>query len=177
MPEQYTGLFSALATTISTITVANSNTETRLVGANLPIEFLAPGTTFRILAFGTLSTKIIPVGVVTWRLRIGSTTLTGNIVTSIVPATGFNLVNQSWDAEFLVTIRTNGGSGTVIGNGSVIGNIGSVNGFLYTGSATSTPVAVNTTIQNVLELTFQFATANAANILNCYNASIHRVKL
>jgi hypothetical protein len=78
--------------------------------------------------------------------------------------------------DALVTIRTSGSSGTVIGNGMVWGEYTTTLAQAVKGSATTGTVAVDTTGSKVVELTFQWGTANAANTLTCHNAVIEVVK-
>ena len=165
-----------VASITSEVSVASSITVTQLVGITIPAGLMAVGTTFRIRAFGLIGdTSSAPTA--TWRVRIGAASLGGNIACSIVPTLGTSLSNKPWRFEALVTVRASGGSGTCIANGGLSGEYSTTLAQAVKGTAQTATVAVDTTLSRVLELTFQFGTSNASNILKCENAVIEVVKM
>ena len=64
----------------------------------------------------------------------------------------------------------------MIGQGTVQGMIGASSAFASQFSVQGATVFMDTTQVNLLELTFQFGTANAANTLTCTNSVIELVK-
>jgi hypothetical protein len=87
-----------------------------------------------------------------FRIRIGTTTLTGNIVTTVSPANVANQTNQGFTFEANITVRTIGAGGTIIGHsadqGRVMFNLAEIQ------SVDVAAVAVDTTASKILELTY-----------------------
>jgi hypothetical protein len=145
---------AAAITTAETVVVAY------VAAAN---EFAA-GTTFLIKAYcsQTGSNAATP----TVRIRIGPVTLTGNIAASLTGALGTTTVPSMF--EGLVTIRTTGVGGTVIGGLSQFKNaLGA------TVAAPTAAVAVDTTVVNRVELTL--ASGNGSNTYTFQEATIVKV--
>ena len=157
------------------VVVTSSTTETKLLQAVLAANLLTVGMTFRVQAYGVAGTTT-SAPTMTWRVRIGPTTLTGTIALSIAPTPATSQTNKPWTLDALITVRSIGASGTHIGNGRLWSELSTTLAQANKGSATVAAVAVNTTIQNLLELTFQFGTSNAANTLTVHNATIEIVK-
>jgi hypothetical protein len=154
----------------------SSNTETRLVGYTITQNTMVVGTSYRIEAYGVLSDASSSPGTATWRVRIGTTTLTGNIACSIAPTLATSLSSVPWHFTALLTVRTNGGSGTCIANSWLDSKVSTTLAQAVTGSAQVATVAVDTTAAKQIELTFQFGTSSSSNILKCENALIELVK-
>lgn len=161
----------------STKTVTNSIVETQLVGVTIPANFLNVGTTFIVRASGAISTaSTAPVS--TWRIRIGSYTLTGYIITSTVPVVDKSLTQKPWSIQVIITTTGTGTAGSFMGSGTIQGEYSTTLAQAVKGLLPSPVVTpINTTVPLMLELTFQLGTANAANTLVCYNAVIEVVKM
>lgn len=155
--------------------VANSAVEAQLIGAVLAANAMAVGTTYRITADGVIGTTTA-APTATWRVRIGAVTLTGAVVTSVAPTLAVSQTNKPWRVDFLVTVRSAGAAGAAIANGVCINEASATAPNFAKGSGTVATAAVDTTQSRVLELTFQFGTANAANTLTVHNATIELVK-
>ena len=128
-----------------TATGAIANTQTQIVSFTAPANSIAQGDTFRFTGYANASgaTTASPI----LRIRIGTTTLTGAIVSELTgTSTGTTL---PFRFEAIVTCRTTGSSGTVGGSSSVLYSTG-----IATQSITA-PVTVNTTVSNIVEATFQ----------------------
>jgi hypothetical protein len=173
----YTGISTALGSVAGSVSANNTASQIQLVVGTIPTDFLGANTTFRVIADGIISTKSATVGTATWSVRIGTTTLTGNIPTSIVPTLGVSLSSQPWHVDFTITVITGTNSGTVRGNGYILGNLGTSNALLFKGTGTTGTVAIDCTASNIIELTFQWGTADSANLLTCYNAIIDNAKI
>lgn len=154
---------SAQIASIAAASAAIANTETVVVSASLAANYMTAGMSFRIRAAGVGTTGLTP-GVDTFRIRIGTTTLTGNIPTSVAPAANASVTAQPFSFEALVTVRTAGAGGTIIGECLAVGDDVATGLFttLVDLSATVATVAVDTTATKLLELTFQSATAGSS---------------
>jgi hypothetical protein len=125
--------------------------EDDVLSYSAPANTLTAGTVLRITATG-VRTGTNNSGA-TARVRIGPTTLTGASVAA-VPHPSSNLGGGTVSVEFLVTVRTTGVSGSARGGGQMFYDT-------VQGSDTNAAIVVDTTVANLIELTFQ--TANAAN--------------
>ena len=144
--------------------VAAANTEVRVIGFAAPANFFRDGTTLRFTAGGTFTNTTAASSSV-YRIRIGPTTLTGNIPASLTAANGTTArTNIGFSVEGQVTIRTTGTSGTAIG--FITLNLHNVVAPVTSAFVTA-PVAVNTTIINQVELTaISGAATTVATFLN-----------
>jgi hypothetical protein len=157
-----------------TKTISNYSIETQIMGVSLPANFITTGTTFCILATGTLkSANTAPT--VTWKIRIGSSSLSGYIITSVSPIINRNLSGKLWNLQVLVTARD---YGTVVGSGIIQGEYSTTLTQALKGCLPN-PVSspINFSIPLLLELTFQFGTAHPSNTLICYNSTIEVIKM
>ncbi len=158
-----------IASLTAEIDVINTLVETQLIGLPIPANRLVVGSTFLMILHGVLTKDTIPT--LTFRVRIGTTTLTGNIACQVVhtPASG----NNGVVIEALVTIRSVGVAGTVIGE-IVVREI-LAGGALTGASSTSVnlvPVAIDTTATNQIEVTAQWSAADPSDSLKIVVASI-----
>lgn len=148
---------------ITAASAAIANTETVVVSATIAAGTVNVGQTFRIRAAGVGTTGLTP-GNSTFRIRIGPTTLTGTIPTSVVIAANASVTNQPFSFSALVTVRTITATGTIIGECIIEGD--NVDTGLFTLiqelSTTTATVAVDSTVANLLELTFQSGAASSS---------------
>ena len=160
----------------TTITAATGNittSQTQVVGVTIPADSLIAGTTYRLTAFGVASNSSGADRALTLRVRIGTTTLTGNIAGSRAPNIKDTAAGEGFTVQFLFTVRAAGASGTCIALGYTMGGgTMPLNTNAFVSNDTST-VAVDTTVANVLELTA--VTANASASANFTVASIERL--
>lgn len=161
-----------VSASIAANVATSGTTEKQIVFLTLAANSLVAGTTFRCDVFGAVTTAGSATAI-TFRIRIGSTTLTGNIATTLGPS-GSAVTGPFWFTA-LVTVRTNGASGTVIGNCSLVGQ-GTSSAFAnnVTLSTTAATVAVDTTAQKTIEMTIQCA--NAGNVATAYDAALSMVR-
>lgn len=148
---------------IAAASAAIANTETVVVSTSLAANYLTAGMSFRIRAAG-VGTTGAAAGADTFRIRIGTTTLTGNIPTSVAPTANNSVTAQPFSFEALVTVRTTGATGTIIGECQALGDNATTGLFttLNDLSATTATVVVDTTATNLLELTFQSGSAGSS---------------
>lgn len=145
--------------------VAIANTETVVASYICAADELKAGTTFLIRAWCTQAGT--NAATPTIRIRVGTTTLTGNIAATLTGAVGGSAVPSSF--EGMITVRTAGAGGTVLGaltqDKQAVAN--AVNCLAAT-------VAVNTTSANQrIELTF--ISGNAANTYSFQVATIFKI--
>jgi hypothetical protein len=159
---------------VRTSAVAIANTETLVLGVQVPADYMAAGATFRIRAYGRLTSGATG-GSSIFRCRIGTTTLTGNIPASLTIVNANNATAAPFVVDVLVTVRTAGGSGTAIGNMSVRGGVTAA--FTSAGdiSALSSTVVVATNAAKRVELTY--ISGNAGTTATFENVVIEAVHL
>lgn len=161
--------YGVLTTAHLVTAAAIANTETVITSYSMPIGFMEAGTSFLVKAYGRLTTGATG-GSSIFRCRIGTTTLTGNIAATLTIANAALVTNGPFVLDMLVTVRTSGASGTVIGNVSVEGGI--VGAFTAIGdvSLLSSTVGVDTTAIKLVELTY--ISGNAGSTATFENATI-----
>lgn len=167
-----TGPINGLASIISASGGINT-TETQVVGYTASANEMAAGTTFHVHASGVCTSTV--ANVTTFRIRVGSVTLTGNIPASLaITAAASGAAIPFW-LDAIITVRSNGVNGTVIGSIMLINH--GVTGVSATtprvGVSTAT-VVVDTTAQKIVELT----SVAAANTTTCtfHTATITKIK-
>ena len=151
---------------------AIANTETVVTSVTMPANTMAAGTTFRVVAGGT-QTSGATGGTAIFRVRIGTTTLTGTIPTTVSPVNANSQTNAGFWFDALVTVRTAGAGGTVIGQCIASGQVAFVAPINMVGVVTAT-VAVATDAQKLVELTY--ISGNAGTTATFQVASIVIVK-
>lgn len=151
---EYDRTVPRVAIPTSAVAIAGSTAEQALTSITIPANTIVAGTVVRIILMGTMTQSAASV-TTTWRVRAGSAVLGGNIAASTALATAAAAkTTVPFVVEALVTFRTNGASGTVIGGVSP-------DGILFQGGAVSTAsgvtaaVAANTTADLLVGLTLQ----------------------
>lgn len=144
-------------------TVANTTTETSLVGTTsgtniFPIDFLATARTIQFRTEGYISNTGTP----TLRLKfyIGTTAIVDTGAQSMSTISG----SQRWVFDGTITCRTTGGTGTVQAQGELRywTNATSVIGI---STVTTSPIVIDTTIIQVVDITAQWGTSSASNTI------------
>lgn len=154
---------------------AIANTETSLVNFTIPANYMVPGTTFRLKAWGRLTTGGTP-GSSIFRCRIGTASLAGNIPVSLTIVNATSVTSGPFYLEAEVIVRTDGAVGSIIGEMIVGSQTAAPVAFSSkdTISVISATVAIDTTAQKIIELTyisgnagstatFEYATIEAVN--------------
>ncbi len=165
-----------MASNIANVTVANTATETQLIGFTVPTASLTAGMFFRI-EIGGFSGDTLAYPTMTWRIRMGTSSLSGAILDTLVLTPSSVGTSRPWMFHGFGTIRTTGQSGSAIASRSLIGGgIGAFATAQVRQGTIITPQTVDCTVANILEVTFQWSAAHVKNTLSCYNAVIEIVK-
>lgn len=155
----------------ATVTIANSNAETSIVGSGvgsmtLPANFFQVGTSVEVSAQGYHSATGNPN--VTFNFKVDGNT----VVTSGTVASGAS-TNQLLDAKIYMTCRTTGNNGTV-----------SVQGYyrewdpsprLALGMVATSLLTLNTANTHAIDMTFTWGTAAAGDTASWTNITMNQV--
>lgn len=153
--------------------VVNTVTETILFpNITIPANYLQDGRSLRLNAVGAYSTTATPT--LLFSLRWGG--VSGTLLCKSAAITGGSTVtNALWWLEVMLTVRSNGSSGTVMANGwasvysATAATVGSATGApgdspMTNGGVTGPAVAtVDFTADTALSITLTWGTANASN--------------
>ena len=168
-----------LFTSTANGTCGGTGTETSIIGTGvgtttLPANYLVAGKTIRITMYGAYSTKASGNGTLTIKVKLGATA----ILTLPATTPTANLTKQPFVIDAILTCRTTGTTGTVIGQGDLfLSNAAAETGVSYmlpnSGTDTLTPVAnINTTGTLAVDVTATWGTSDAANTISSTNVSI-----
>lgn len=129
---------------------AIANTETVICSVTIPAARFQVGSAIRFTLYATYNNGASAAYVA--RIRVGTSTLTGAIVMSQTHTIAIATRNLAFTG--LATVRTTGSSGTAGGIGlDAFSWVSGADGNMGRGALT-TPVTVDTTVQNLVELTF-----------------------
>jgi hypothetical protein len=161
-----------LATQTTSVTVANTGTETSLVGTvvgsvTLPANSLIVGTTIRLRASGYFTTKVVP-GTIEVKLKLGSATILDTGAQTVLGS----ITGQYWSFETDITCRTTGAGGTVMGQGFFSYASGAIGAAQGEDAINTSAVTLDTTASNLVDLRFQWGTADAGNTITCSNLTV-----
>jgi hypothetical protein len=164
---------AASASAIVAASTGINSTETQVVTLALAAGTIAAGTSYRITASGVCTSTVANAS--HFRARLGTTTLSGNIAVDVSPTAAASGTAIPFLVNILVTVRTNGASGSLIGGGALDNNgVTGVSAAAQVVAQTTATVAVDTTVANLIELTFQAAAATTT--CTFHNAIITVVK-
>lgn len=159
---------TVVAVNTAQVQVANTTTETALVGVTIPAGSVIAGRTYRARVGGSCA-QGVNTGALTWRLRIGGTGGT-SIGTAITTAQSGSAQTRNFAFEYDVTFRAASGSSVDI----------AVTCRYFAPGASGTVYAVttgfNTTVDRDLVLCAAWATADSANILNVEQGTVELIK-
>jgi hypothetical protein len=160
-------------------TCGGTGTETSIIGTGvgtttLPANFFVAGKSLRITMYGAYSTKASGNGTLVIKVKLGATAILA------LPATTptANLTKLPFVIDAIITCRTTGATGTVIGQGDLfLANATAQTGVSYTlpnqGSDALTAVAnIDTTGTLAVDVTATWGTSDAANTISSTNVSI-----
>lgn len=125
--------------------------ETAVKSITIPAGTFVVGSVYRITAWATVTSTA--GNVVTVRVRIGPTTLTGAIVESIAPTATATATNEGVRFDAMVTVRSVGATGTVTGAMSFVGSASEPFTNPTRTDVDTGTVTIDTTVSNLLELT------------------------
>lgn len=175
--------------TASGTAIASTTTETVLVpNVTIPANYLQDGRVLRLTAYGSYGTTSTPT--LTFSVRWGG--VAGTVIAKSFAATLTSGVGSGasmtamWKMEVLIQVRSNGSSGTLMSNGTVVlftstaPTAGTVTNYgmevpLASGSTGgTTPVAVTAdlTADTALAITATWGTSNSANSIQCHNYAL-----
>lgn len=129
----------------------------------LPANYMQPGRVLRAYISGKISNVVTTPGTITLRARWGG--VAGTILATS-GAISQNIIAQTddqWEAEFFVTCRSIGGSGTFLTCGhAVLGNIvgASAGTVVLIPASSNAAVTVNTVAATAITFTAQFSAAS-----------------
>lgn len=163
--------------TASGTAVASSTTETIVFpNVTIPANYMQDGRTIRIRATGQHSTLGSGTVTLLFGLRWGG--VAGTVITKTAAITQvISLTAALWDLDIIVQVRSNGATGTVMGNGTarVFGatapTIGSATGapaiapFTNGGQITPATATLDLTADTALSLTVTHGANSASNTL------------
>jgi len=155
--------------TMTTKTIENTTKETRMfddtncIGTRtIPANFLQAGMTIGIRVRNELSNVGNPTN--TMKIYLGSTEIYNNSATL-----GAVHSNDFAEIHLEITIRSVGATGTLVAMGRtlILGNSDVSRKIIV-----STPITIDTTVENKIEIFYTWGTANASNILKTVIAEI-----
>ena len=159
---------SVLYTSPTAHSVSNTVSELTLFSTvpALSADTLVVGTTIRTTIRGVLGTTGLFPPAMRVRAKIGATVICESFA---VTAPLANAAAHYFTIEVLMTMRSLGGGGTAIGEGHMLcTEDASVIPKLFE-LATTTPQAVDTTIDNALDVTMQWGTASIFNSITAHH--------
>jgi hypothetical protein len=155
------------ASRFTTNTYSNSTSENQQMGVTIPGP-QTQGAVHRMMVFGTYDNSASATNFV-MRIKYAGVQITAITINTPASATTF----VPWSVEFDLVITTTGVSGTCRGRlfFSHLPSAGAFNGVVVPGTATT----VNTTVNQTMEITAQWAAASASNTIRCDAGYYHRV--
>ena len=155
--------------------VNNTTSETRLIGVTVPSGFFVAGTSYRIKVRCTTGT-FSSVGIWTFRVRVGATTLTGTVLASIDFTPTVSLTGKFLELEATIIMKASATTArAVISEMDYLGVAGAQQ--FHQDIATAAG-AITPGQNNEVELTLLMATtANTANTVQVLNGTIEAVNL
>lgn len=153
-----------LYTQTSSVTIANTIAETSFLTSTttLPANYLLFGRQFMVRVRGFHSAVANP----TIRVRVY---LNSTVVLDTGVKSSGNGTNDYWDMEGVVNCRSTGQTGTVMGQGFYLETGGGSNHF---GMVNLSPITIDTTIPQTINVTVQWGTASNSNTITATNGYI-----
>ena len=173
LPPESCGLQGVIFQQLDDKVVADTVAETSQFGnggaddtRTIPANMASAGQCYFIRLNGYISNTGTPTG--TLRIKLGSTDLVVSGPTTL-PA---GLTNAFVETVFHMTIRSTGALGTIIGQGHTKLIVGAL-GTTYNRQLVMTaPATIDFTADQAIDVTYQWGTASASNILTITNAMI-----
>ena len=159
----FDGAAHAITTSVgikaSTTTVVNTTTPTLLYSYNIAANEVHTDEQVLLNLLGSIDAAT-GAETVTIAFKLAGATLRTLVVTPK------NTTNSGWKAEYSITIRTSGTSGTLVDSASFKTDIASIS------SASTATTAIDTTIANLLEIYATWGAAKAGNSISCAQGGI-----
>ena len=155
---------------VSTVTVANTTTETVVFTHTIGAGTAAVGNAFRAVALGQASTTGTPT--LTVRARIGG--VAGQVVGSIVITTASGISNKNLRLEAEMLCKTTGASATWLGGITTVNELTATLPGCAVPNVITAAVTKDSTVQQTFVITVQWGTASASNTVSFYSGYGHR---
>lgn len=153
-----------------------TNDATEYVVLSAVVGGLAVGSTYRIIVVGTMTTPGAAVPSFACRVRINGT---GGVspVTSGNISMAISRTDEAWRFEALITVRSVGAGGTIIGGGlwMCFSPLGSAVADRFVPVQTLAAVAIDTTVSNTIDITAKHSAAVVGATYKVEEASIEKV--
>ena len=170
------------ASVISGVAVANTTTETIVIpNVTIPANYLQNGVCLRGRVIGQYSSTGTPQ--LGFGVRLGG--VSGTVLCKSTAVTvGSSVTAAMWDLDFLIQVRSNGASGTIMANGiarvyaGVAATVGSATGapaitpMTAAGVVTPAVATVDLSVDQALAVTATWNAASASNTLTALNYTI-----
>lgn len=173
LPPESCGLMGVIFQQLDDKVIANTADETSQFGTGgtddtrtIPADMAQAGQCYFIRLNGFISSTGTPTG--TLRIKLGSTDLVVSGPTTLPSG----LTNAFVETVFHLTVRSTGALGTVIGQGHTKLIVGAL-GTTYNRQLTMTaPATIDFTVDQAIDVTYQWGTADPANSLTITNSMI-----
>ena len=162
---------TGLASIASEFSLSNSTTATTIISASLGPTVLQAGATYRVTLMGTVQCAATS-GTLTFTPFIQGTALAQ---TCQMASQGSAQGPVFFNLQYLITVRSDGASGTAIAQPFGIINTSTLTYLASTSNSTTTINTTATASSAVLSVKAQWATASTSNTLLVETATIERV--
>jgi len=173
LPPESCGLQGVIFQQLDDKVVANTADETSQFGTGgtddtrtIPANMASAGQCYFIRLNGYITNTGTPTGTV--RIKLGST----NLVVSGPTALPSGLTNAFVETVFHLTVRSTGASGTVIGQGHTKLIVGALDTTYNRQLTMTAPATIDFTVDQAIDVTYQWGTADPANSLTITNSMI-----
>jgi hypothetical protein len=146
---------SNLATSITAASAGINSAETSVVSLTIPANYISTaGKTFLLTAFGVCTSSAANAS--NFRARIGTAgSSADNAAAVITPTAAASGTAIPFLVEMVVTVRSVGSGGSIIGGGALNNNgVTGVSAAAVVAASLTATVALNTTVQNILQLSY-----------------------
>lgn len=171
-PQAVADWINEHCTTLQAATGAITNSQSQVLGITIPANTLRIGATYRIKAFGIITSSA--ANAVTMRVRCGAASLTGSVLEDVNPTATTTASADAFTLEAVVTFRTIGATASVMCTMSYMGGGSQPFSNPFRVDATTATVSVDTTVDRILELTA--VTAAGTTSVNFLSAFIEQVR-
>ena len=163
---------TASETSIISSQLVTGNTKTLYASNDLTNPQLVVGKKFRFNAKGIIS--FVNFATTTFKVKLGSTIISSGVTNSSLLVE--NVENTYFEIDTTFTIRTTGATGTVIGSGKITTDQTLLDlvspGRLFVALASTGEKTIDTTSNQIFDVTAQFDVSDASNSLTIYESTL-----
>jgi hypothetical protein len=171
-------LMEGVRTAVFPTSVSNSVAETAIAVATIPANDAVAGVCYRVVAWGIASVVAATTPTINFKVRMGGITGSASGQSGARTASA-GITNHTWKVESLLSIFTDGASGTTGRQTTFTEAISVAGGAPYVSPAVimdgTVDGTINTTIDNDYLVSVQWGTAATGNIATCKGAIFERV--